>query len=208
MRYVIVDITSQVGPEGKVKFVCKSDQGAVLALEHDATEESLYMGTNIVSEIKLHYKGWEEFVRSADGFGLHPSESIIFISGHVKTGSAWSMAVVTENGKSVTLELDAGQFAHVGAAIDRKKQTSWIQRAWPPKPKPGESSPELTFDHCIFLKYCKVKSWPFAGLVVKGNASPPRSPSPEPSPAFVGSTAGIFSGGTLSKLPRNKGMLV
>lgn len=170
-----------VGASGKCSFQCKHDQGAILILDHAARETKVLVGRQVTDYIKQNYRNWLEFAQSND-WGLDVNlEDIIFISGFMKTGSSWSMAAVTENGKSATLGFDAGAggFTGITAEVKRAKSVnvSVAQRKWP-----GTTAPKTqpTFDHCIFLRFCKVKRRPLGWIsVYEASAGPHTLPPPD-----------------------------
>lgn len=172
-------VISNVGADGKLKFQCNHDQGAILCLRRHADQDTTYFDKPAVTYIKRHFMNWTAFIRSEEGWGLHDNANIIFVNGFIKTASSWSMAAITRFGKSATLELSATSFASVGATIKNVRQISVQQRKWPPDQGPGESAPELTYDHCIFLQYYKAKRRHVLGRRLKTAAGPHRLPSPE-----------------------------
>lgn len=152
------------------------------------------MGRQAIRYIKQHHDSWTEYAKSENVFGLQDDDSIIFVSGVVKTGSSWSMAAITRDGKSATVKFGGGTFAPVtaGTTIKWTKKTSILQRKWPPEQKHGEPKPPLTYNHCVFLKYCKAKQIPFLGLHIQANADPTRLVSTDQ--GEDGSTSILVSG--------------
>ena len=108
-------------------------QGAIIVLQYPASQETVYVGRQTIKYIERHHRDWTAFAASGEDYDQLRGD-IIFVSGCVKTGPSWSMAVI---------------------GSDPSNNMSMAQRHWPGEQNVEGAPPSLTFDHCIFLRYHK-----------------------------------------------------
>ena len=149
------------------KFQCKSDQGAVLVMNHGADLEAVHGSSSLVKYLEENWEVWRTYISSDAGLDIEIPRrpGLMFVSGVHRTVD-WAVASYVSGGRSAEFSLSADAVAASGAfslAVSSRTDIAPIHN-WGPRGRegirPAASTANLEGvkkDQSVFINYYAMK---------------------------------------------------